>query len=228
MSIAWPLLVLISIVMPRAEMAMRPMNRIVAPDAERISMITKFRRGAIVYTQNGRSYVVDEVTDGTVYCSSSNGAETEFSEATLLTEAEWAARSDSKSGLVYAKLRQSRLYSSSPPKLDRAGAEQVLTKIERLKPGMLDFAAFMTATRILAETGDDELVAKLSIAKCREVFDAAKPEIRASLLASVLTTPPDVLIGAGRLGDNLMRAMIEKGMADQADRFDSFCDRRRQ
>ena len=91
-------------------------------------MVTKFRRGAIAYTQNGRSYVVDEVADSTVYCSSENGAETEFSEATLLTELEWAARSDNKSGLVYAKLRQSRLYSSSLPKLDRAGAEQVLTK----------------------------------------------------------------------------------------------------
>ena len=93
---------------------------------------------------------------------------------------------------------------------------------------MLDFTAFTIATRILSETGDDDLISKLSIAKCREVFDAAKPEIRASLLASVLATPPDVLIGAGRLGDNLMRAMIEKGMADHADQFDSFCDRRRQ
>lgn len=190
-------------------------------------MVTKFRRGAIAYTQNGRSYVVDEVADGTVYCSSANGAETEFSEATLLTEAEWAARSDNKSGLIYAKLKQSRLYNSAPAKLDRGGAEQVLTKIERLKPGILDFTAFMTATRIMSEIGDEELIPKLSIAKCREVFDAAKPEIRASLLASVLATPPEVLIGAGRLGDNLMRAMLDKGMADHTDRFDNFCDRRR-
>src|SRR5580700_9956894 len=99
MSIAPPLPVLISIVMLQAGNGDEG-DKPAASDAERISMITKFRRGAIVYTQNGRSYVVDEVTDGTVYCSSSNGAETEFSEATLMTEAEWTARSDSKSGLI--------------------------------------------------------------------------------------------------------------------------------
>ena len=80
---------------------------------------------------------------------------------------------------------------------------------------------------ILTETGDDGLIAKLSIAKCRDIFEGAKPETRASLLAFLLGTQPDVLIGAGRLGDNLMRAMIEKGMASHADAFATFGSRRR-
>ena len=47
------------------------------------------------------------------------------------------------------------------------------------------------------------------------------------LLASLLGTPPEVLVNAARLGDNLMRALIEKGMTAQATEFDEFCDRPR-
>ncbi len=191
-------------------------------------MASKFRRGANVYTTNGRSYVVEEVADGVVYCSADNGAETEFSESSLLTEAEWFARSGGRIGVVYSRLRQSPRYVKVPPKVDRAGAEQVLAKIERLMPGILDFAAFTVAADILADDGDQKLEAELSIAKCREIFDAAKPEARAGLLASMLGMQPDVLVGAGKLGDNLMRALITKGMAERADAFESFGDRRRQ
>jgi hypothetical protein len=42
-----------------------------------------------------------------------------------------------------------------------------------------------------------------------------------------LGTPADVLLNAARLGDNLMRALIEKGMAAQAEAFEAFCDRPR-
>ena len=190
-------------------------------------MASKFRRGATVYTANGRSYVVAEVDDGVVYCSTPGGAETEFAEANLLTEAEWTARSDNKAGLIYARLRQARAYAAPPPKLDRLGAEQVLAKIERLMPGMLDYAAFTIAARILVDSGDAALADELSIVKCREVFEAATPELRASLVASLLATPPDALIGAGRLGDNLMRAMLDKGVAGQEADFEAFGDRRR-
>ncbi len=190
-------------------------------------MASKFRRGATAYTSNGRSYVVDEVEDGVVYCSSENGAETEFSEASLLTEAEWEARSGGKRGLIYSQLRQSPLYGAVPPKVDRAGAEVVLAKIERLMPGILDFAAFTVASQILADAGEGRLEAELSIAKCREIFDAAKPEVRAGLLASILGMQPDVLVGAGALGDNLMRALLAKGMGDRAAAFENFGDRRR-
>ncbi|MGH7034223.1 MAG: hypothetical protein ACREFL_10880 [Stellaceae bacterium] len=190
-------------------------------------MASKFRRGATVYAANGRSYVVAEVDEGVVYCSTAGGAETEFAEANLLTEAEWTARSDNKAGLIYARLRQARAYAAPPPKLDRLGAEQVLAKIERLMPGMLDYAAFTIAARILADSGDAALAGGLSIVKCREVFEAARPELRASLVASLLATPPEALIGAGRLGDNLMRAMLDKGMAGQEADFEAFGDRRR-
>ncbi len=190
-------------------------------------MASKFHRGAVAYTSNGRSYVVDEVDDGIVYCSTESGAETEFAEVNLLTEAEWNARTDNKSGLVYARLKQARAYAAPPPKLDRAAAEQLLVKIERLMPGMLDYAAYTVASRILAEGGDGDLAPGLSIVKCREVFDAARPEQRAALLASILDTPAEALVGAGRLGDNLMRAMLEKGMAGQTEAFEEFGDRRR-
>ena len=190
-------------------------------------MASKFRRGAIVYTSNGRSYVVDEVTDGVVYCSADSGAETEFSESSLLTEAEWNARSGRKIGLTYSRLRHSPRYGKAPAKVDRAGAETVLAKIERLMPGILDFTAFTIATDILADDGDQNLEAELSIAKCRAVWETATPQARASLLAAILATPADVLLNAARLGDNLMRALVEKGMAARATEFEEFCDRPR-
>src|SRR5579862_9718787 len=131
-------------------------------------MASKFRRGVYAFTSNGRRYVVDEVSDGVVYCSADNGAETEFAESSLLTEAEWTARSGGRVGLIYSRLRQSPRYGKAPAKVDRAGADTLLAKIERLMPGILDFAAFTIAADILAEDGDQKLEAELSIAKCRD------------------------------------------------------------
>jgi hypothetical protein len=59
------------------------------------------------------------------------------------------------------------------------------------------------------------------------VFDSAKPEVRFSLLASLLGMHPDALVDAGRLGDNLARALIEKGLAAHVDAFEEFLDRPR-
>ena len=190
-------------------------------------MTERFSRGAVAHARDGRSYVVEEVEDGIVYCTASNGAESEFPESALLNEAEWAARSDGRRDVSYLRLQQSRAYAAAAVKLDRAASEQLLAKVERLSPGLLDFAAFTVAARTLVENGDQVLVPGLSIVKCRAVFDAAKPEIRASLLAGILGAPAAALVDAGRLGDNLMRAMLEKGLAAQAEAFESFRDRPR-
>jgi hypothetical protein len=192
-------------------------------------MTARFRRGATAYAKDGRSYVVEEVDDGIVYCTGSNGAETEFPEAALLNEAEWAARSDGRRDAAFARLKQSRAYlAPGTAKLDRTASTQLLTKVERLSPGLLDFAAHAVAARALTENGDADLVAGLSIRACRSVFDAATPEARASLVASLLGASPTVLVDAGRLGDNLMRAMLEKGLAPHTDAYETFRDRRRQ
>ncbi|HWE73133.1 MAG TPA: hypothetical protein VG328_08245 [Stellaceae bacterium] len=187
----------------------------------------KFPRGSLAYTQNGRRYTVEDVADGTVYCVGDNGAETEFAESALMTEAEWAARSEKRAGNVYDRIKRGRPYTTLAAKLDRGAATTVVGRVDKLSPGILDFVAFTVAGRILAEANEAHLAAGLSISKCRAVFDTASPEIRVSLLASILTTPPDVLLNAARLGDNLMRALIEKGMAAQSDAFDEFCDRPR-
>jgi hypothetical protein len=83
------------------------------------------------------------------------------------------------------------------------------------------------ATRTMEDNGDRDLVSGLSIVKCRASFDAVGPDIRATLLAGILATPAGALVDAGRLGDNLMRAMLEKGLAAQSAAFESFRDRRR-
>jgi hypothetical protein len=190
-------------------------------------MVPRFSRGAVAYARDGRSYVVDEVDGGIVYCSASNGTETEFPESALLNEAEWNARSDGRRDVSTTRLKQSRAYTTSAPKLDRAACERLLAKIALLSPGILDFAAFTVATRTMEENGDRDLVAGLSIVNCRKIFDAVAPEIRVTLLAGLLSTPAGVLVDAGRLGDNLMRAMLEKGLVPHAAAFESFRDRRR-
>jgi hypothetical protein len=190
-------------------------------------MAVRFRRGATAYARDGRRYTVDEVEDGMVYCSAPGGAEAEFPESALMNEAEWAARADGRRDLAFTRLRQARVYTQPAAKLDRAAAETTLVKADRLEPGLLDFAAFTVAQRALAETGGEDRSGDLSIARCRELFDAAGPDIRAGLLALLLQARPDAFVGAGRLGDNLMRAMLEKGLAAHRAAFDAFRDRRR-
>lgn len=190
-------------------------------------MAARFVPGATVYTKDGRSYVVDEVDGDTVYCTSSGGAETEFAADALMNEAEWAAQSGGRRDLFYTRLKQARPYASHTGKPDAATSQQLLTKIERLSPGILDFVAFTTAERVMVENGDGHLVSSLSIPKCREVFDGARPEVRINLLATMLGMSPDALIDAGRLGDNLMRALIDKGLAPHGDAFEEFLDRPR-
>ena len=55
----------------------------------------------------------------------------------------------------------------------------------------------------------------------------AKPEVRARLLANMLSTPPATLASGAGLGDNLLRAMIDKGMAPHDAAFEDFLDRPR-
>lgn len=190
-------------------------------------MASRFVPGATVYTKDGKSYIVDEVEDGTVYCTSTGGGQTEFTADALLNEGEWAAKSDGRRDLFYTRLKQARPYAIAPGKQDPSTSEQLLTKIERLSPGILDFTAFTTAERVMIENGDEHLISGLSITKSRDVFDSARPEIRLSLLANMLGIQTDALLDAGRLGDNLMRALIEKGLATHGETFENFLDRPR-
>ncbi|HEX4506141.1 MAG TPA: hypothetical protein VH722_10460 [Alphaproteobacteria bacterium] len=188
-------------------------------------MTGRLSRGATAYAKDGRRYTVEEVAGGVVYCIADGGAETEFPESQLMSEAEWNARSGNRRETIYNKLKQARDYAYKGP-LDRAECEQFLAKADRLFPGLLDFAAFTVASRILTETGDQALVAELSIIKCRAVFDGAPPQARATILAGIVGAAPDKIVGGARLGDNLARAMIEKGLNAAA--FEAFGSRRRQ
>jgi hypothetical protein len=196
-------------------------------------MADRFRPGDTAYAANGTQYVVEDVDGDTIYCALPSGAEAEFPASALSTAAEWAARSDKRRGQLYDRLKQARAYTELPldhkgGKLDAAAAAQVVARSERLLPGILDFTAFATATRIVGESGDHALADGLSIGKCRAVFDAARPEIQAGLLAALLGTPVEPFVAAGRLGDNLLRALLDKGMLRHAAAFENFGDRRRQ
>ncbi|MCC6912912.1 MAG: hypothetical protein IT566_04360 [Rhodospirillaceae bacterium] len=194
-------------------------------------MVSRFAPGATVYGKDGRSYTVEAVDSGTVYCTASNGAETEFPEATLFTETEWAERAaQSKHGkreVPYPRLRQSRHFASTAAKVTAAASEQLLSRVSRLMPSLLDFVAFTVASDILAETHDDDLIEHLSIVKCRQVFDAASPEVRASLVARVLAAQPEALVSAAGLGDNLVQAMVTKGLEPLEQAYEDFQDRPR-
>ncbi|MGE3333774.1 MAG: hypothetical protein AB7I36_09035 [Rhodospirillaceae bacterium] len=193
--------------------------------------MSRFSPGATVYGKDGRSYTVEAIDGGTVYCTASNGAETEFPEATLFTETEWAARAaQSKHGkreVPYPRLKQSRHYASTAAKVTSAASEQLLSRVSRLMPSLLDFVAFTVASDILAETHDDDLIDHLSIVKCRQIFDSASPEVRASLVARVLETQPEALVSAAGLGDNLVQAMVTKGLEPLEQAYEDFQDRPR-
>jgi hypothetical protein len=190
-------------------------------------MTNRFPPGSTIYAKDGRSYVVEEVADGIVYCTTSNGAETEFAESQVMSAAEWDART--KVGLQrevsYVRLQQSRRFLPAGAKIDTAAADSLLVKAERFSPGILDFAAFTVARQILTEQHDGDLVERLSIRKCRAMFDEAPASVRARLLAELLGARVDALISAGGLGENLLKAMFAKGLDPLQVEFDAFLDR---
>ncbi|MDX2142174.1 MAG: hypothetical protein SFV19_02360 [Rhodospirillaceae bacterium] len=190
-------------------------------------MASKFPRGATAYSKDGTAYIVEDVEAGLVYCSAENGVETEFPEATLMTESEWTAKTSVRRDVSYAKLRISRAYSAPVAKLDKGESTKLLAKVERLSPGLLDFTAMTVAARILADSHDHDQIASLSVKKCRALFDASSPDVRAGLLAGVLGVRPDIFVGMANVGDFLMQAMIDKGLAAHGEAYDRFCDRPR-
>jgi len=192
-------------------------------------MPNRFPRGSTVYAKDGRSYVVEEVADGIVYCTAANDAETEFPESTLMTEDEWKGqtRAGVRREISYDRIRQARHFIPTGEKLDAAASEQMLTKADKLSPGLLDFAALSVAERILGEHKEDHLISQLSVRKCREVFNAAPPAVRARLLAELLGARPDALVSGARLGENLLKAMIVKGLEPLQDDYEAFQDRPR-
>jgi hypothetical protein len=190
-------------------------------------MPPRFQPGAGAYAKDGRRYTVEMVEDGIVYCLAESGAETEFPEAQLSTETERAARAGNVTERLYATLKQSSAYGTQRGKPNPIAATKILQRAEKLVPGILDFAAFVSAERILGEAGHAPPAPGLSIVKCREVFETAPPEARAALLARLIGSPPDVLIGAAELGDNLLRAMLAKAESAGGHSFDAFRTRPR-
>jgi hypothetical protein len=190
-------------------------------------MSAQFKSGQTVYAKDGKSYVVEAVEGGTVYCSSESGTEMEFPLAGLFSAEQWAARADGRRDAIYVKLRQSRAYAATTHKLDPALATQLLAKAERLTAGLIDYVAYSVAVRVLTENHDADLAPTLSIVKARDIFETAKPEVRATLLAEVLFIDPAMLINAVKLGDNVLRVHIDKGIAAHGEDFENFCDRPR-
>ncbi len=190
-------------------------------------MTAKFKPGSIVYAKDGRSYTVEVVDGGTVYCTASNGIETEFPAESLVSESDWSTQSDGRREISYTRIKQSRFYGTSPDRIETAMAEQVLSKAERLSPSVLDFTAFTIAQQILVDNKNDDQLEGLSIVKSRQIFDEAAAAVRVRLLAQILGVKQDNLASAVRLGDNLMRAMLDKGLAAHGTAFDDFLDRPR-
>ena len=188
-------------------------------------MTDRFPPGSTAYTKDGRAYTVDEAEDGVVYCSLPNGTETDFPESALLNEKEWASQSGGQDDVLYGRIKRAKPYAAPAEKLNAQAAEIVLSRAESLTPGVLDFAAFTIATRSLQDSGHGGQ--ELSIKKCRAVFDAHVPEVRVNALAHVLSTQAKILVNIANQGDNLVRALVEKGIAAHGDAFEEFCDRPR-
>jgi len=185
-------------------------------------MTLRFRPGNKAYAKDGRTFIVEAVENGMVYCSQANGADAEFPESALLTVQEWEAQADGRRDAVYARIRHAMQHLPARTDVDRDTAEQFLAQGDRLIPGLLDFVAFTIAARTAADMAN-----QLSIVKCRKLFDALTPGHRLAGTVEVLGLPADKLIGAARLGDNMAKAMLETGLSPRAEAFEEFCDRPR-
>lgn len=190
-------------------------------------MSERFPEGSTAYTKDGRAYTVEEVAGGIVYCSLPNGTETDFPESALLNASEWAAQSGGQDDVLYNRIKRAKGYNSPTAKLNAKAAEKLLSRADGLSPGLLDFAAFTIAIHALQDSGHDDQIEGLSIIKCRNVFDEHSSEVQASALATVLSTSPTVLVGLSEVGDNLIKAMIDKGLEARSEAFEDFCDRPR-
>ncbi|MEQ8510637.1 MAG: hypothetical protein RIF37_09830 [Rhodospirillaceae bacterium] len=190
-------------------------------------MAERFPEGSTAYTKDGRAYTVDEVADGTVYCSLPNGTETDFPETALLNEQEWGARSGGQEDVVYGRIKRAKEYAAPELKLNPRDAEKVLLRADKIRAGLLDFAAYTIGVWCLKDAGQSDQADSLSIIKCRAVFESHSPEARASALAKFLGAKPNVLVSMAELGDNLVRAMIDQGMAGHEVAYEEFCDRPR-
>ena len=196
---------------------------------------TRFPRGSTAYAvKDGRSYIVEECADGVAYCTTESGGEFEFPESALLTETEWVARRNVRAAgtgggvgreVSYPRIEKARHYLPGGEKLDAGAAEQMLAKAQRVNPSFLDFVAFTIAARILTEHKEQDLIPQLSVRRCRAIFNAAPPAVRARLVADILEARPDALVSAGSLGDNVLKAMIAKGLELRAAAFEDFQDR---
>jgi hypothetical protein len=198
-------------------------------------MRTRFPRGSTAYAvKDGRSYIVEECADGMVYCTTESGGELDFPESALLNEEEWRAKRKGQAAassggkgrdVSYQRIEKARHYLPAADKANPAAAEQMLVKAQRLAPSLLDFVAFTVAARILTEHKEQDLIGQLSVRKCRAIFNAAPPATRARLVAELLGARLDALVSAGGLGDNVLKAMIAKGLELHAVAFEDFEDR---
>jgi hypothetical protein len=187
----------------------------------------RFPPGSTAYTKDGRAYTVEEAAGGMVYCSLPNGTETDFPENQLLTAAEWSAQSGGQDDVLYGRIARAKPYAAPAAKIDPSAAATVLKRADQLSAGLLDFAAFTIAERALEDSGHASQAEGLSIIKCRKVLDERPPESQLNALAIMLGADVKVLAGMANVGDNLIRAVVDQGMAPHAEAFEDFCDRPR-
>ncbi len=190
-------------------------------------MTERFLPGSTAYTKDGRAYTVDEAEDGVVYCTLPNGAETDFPESALFNEKEWASRSGSQDDVLYGRIKRNPTYAAPSASLDRTAAKKIIARSDQLAPGVIDFVAYEIASRSVEASGHSDQREGLSIVKSRAVFDSHPAEIQVSALARVLGAEPSVLISVADLGENILKAIIDKGVALHHDAFEDFCDRPR-
>jgi hypothetical protein len=161
---------------------------------------TRFRRGAAAYGKDGSRYEVEDVEDGTVYCRSSNGAETDFPAEQLMTEGgmvgalRWQAREGLREAVRLEDFQHGRCRPERGPHRQRRsprlhGSCPAFSTTPPLRPQAKSWPK--PATAIWPR-----------VCRCRNVervYEAAKPEVQAGIVAHALGIQPSVLVSAGQL-----------------------------
>ena len=188
-------------------------------------MVRSFLIGSTVYSKTGSSYIVDEVADNIIYCTSHNGVEHDFSSHLLYTEEEWNSSKNPILDVIYANIKVSSFYNAKNFRIPLTSAEKFLTRCETLIPNLIDYVSYFIARSYIIETNKNSQNILLSKLKCRQIFEDHAPDVKSVALSKALNINPLMISNLAELGENGLMAILNKGLEAHVKEYQIFCSK---
>jgi hypothetical protein len=186
-------------------------------------MVKSFLIGSKVYSKTGASYIVEEVSDNIIYCTSENGVEHDFSDNLLYTEEEWHSSKNPITDVLYANIKISNTYKVKNFKIPLGAAEKFLARCESFLPGLINFVSYHIAVSYISATNNNSQNIRLSRDKCRQVFDEHSSDAQSIALGTTLGINPMMIPNISELGEHALKAIIDKGIEKHRKEYEIFC-----